>query len=290
MPRLSVLALALLAAQTGGARAQSFDHSGSIDIGLTDMARGSLFGAIDATFVLPISKAAPLAFEFGTYLFALDGKNPHETYAALTLGDSFRIGALRPAYDAVLPSVFAHVAPYLAYSRAEYSRSYNTVEAMRRTAVPWGVSAGGHAGQLDWIVSLHDATKGAFRSASFALTWRGTGYSLMAAFEALRDDNGMKDSTNAKIGARIDLGRAELGLAWLDPEANARPKAVSLDLSAPLGDRLGLSLMGEFTKDARDDAYGMAMGYDLRTHGTITLAGTDGAAGPGAHLTYTYQF
>lgn len=289
MFRTTCLTLALLSATP--LAAQGFNLSGTIDAGVTGQTDAPLFGAIDATAALRLSKSVPLGFEFGTYTFALDGKNPHETYAAFTWDDRFKLGALRPAYDAVLPSVFEHVAPYLAYSRAEYARSFNTIEAMRRTAVPWGLSAQGTHGGLDWIVSVHDASsKGGFRSASAAVTYHGQGYQLMAAVEDIQDDSGTRDGVNAKIGARMTYRTSEFGIAYLHPEANNRPDALALDARFAMGKRVALAVMGEFTENAKDDAYGVALSHDFREYGTATLAATDGAAGQAMHLTYSYRF
>lgn len=111
---------------------------------------GTGIGFVDATLTIPLARRGPLDLEIGTYLFALDGKRPHETCAAVVWDDTWRLGAVRPAYDLVLPSVFARAAPHLAYDRAEYSRALATVEAMRRRALravvdaaPWPDGAGG---------------------------------------------------------------------------------------------------------------------------------------------------
>lgn len=290
MPRSLALVVALAAMTASPLSAQSLKFAGTVDAGVTDMTRDPMFGAVDMTVSAPLAVQGRLAFEFGAYLFALDGKKPHETYAAFTWDDRFRLGVVRPAYDLVLPSVFEHTAPFLAYQRAEYGRSFNTVEAMRHTAVPWGLSAQGSAGSMDWVVSAHRAEKGGFSAASAAVTYTGQGYRLMAAVETIRDDAGALDGTNAKIGARFDLGRSEFGIAWLHPDANARPDALSLDARIPLTGQITLAALGEFTEGAKDDAYGLALTRKFGKYGATTVAVTDGAAGPGLHLTHSYRF
>jgi len=267
-----------------------FSYHGTLSIGTTDMKPGPGIGFADVTFGVPLTSRAPLTFEFGTYLFSLDGKRPHETYAAFAWDGRYRLGALRPAYDAVLPSVFEDTAPFLAYSRAEYTRAYNTVEAMRRTAVPWGLSAEGSAGGFDWIVSLHDASKGDFRSASAALTWNGDSYRLMAAVESVWTGENDHIATSSKFGGTYLFDRGEVGLAYLHPEANERPDAVAWHMRVPLADRIGMEAMGEFTEDATDDAYGLAVDYSFREFGKVTIAATDGALHPGLHATYSLKF
>jgi hypothetical protein len=301
MSRFLALALAALLALPASAQdsavvdvteaAQSgFRYAGTLALSATDMMNGQAIGLVDVTFSLPLSQRVPLRFEAGTYLFALDGKRPHETYGALVWNDRLRAGALRPAYDAVLPSVFEDTAPYLAYQRAEYARSHNTVEAMRRTAVPWGLSYAGSAGRLDWVVSAHDAVKGTFRSTSAAVTYTGEGWAVMAAVESVWSRDNAHDGVNAKIGARFDIGPAALELALLHPDANSRPDALAVDLRVPLSSRTGLSVMGEFTEDGSDDAYGLAADVRLGKGSRLVLAATDGAAGAAAHLTCVTRF
>ncbi|WP_040604272.1 hypothetical protein [Sagittula stellata] len=267
-----------------------FSYHGTLSIGTTDMKPGPGIGFADVSFAVPLTSRVPLTFEFGTYLFSLDGKRPHETYGAFAWDSRYKLGALRPAYDAVLPSVFEDTAPFLAYSRAEYTRAYNTVEAMRRTAVPWGLSAEGSTGSLDWIVSVHDASKGSFRSASAALTWNGNSYRLMAAVESVWTRDNEHVATNSKVGGAYLFDGGEIGLAYLHPEANQRPDAVAWHMRVPLADRLGLDVMGEFTEDATDEAYGIAVDYSFKEFGKVTFAATDGALHPGLHATYTYKF
>lgn len=270
--------------------AQSFTYDGTMSLSATDMMGGQGIGFIDATFGFPLTQRAPLAFEFGTYLFALDGKRPHETYGALVWDGKYRVGAVRPAYDVVLPSVFEETAPYLAYTRAEYARSHNTTEAMRRTAVPWGASVSGSFDKVNWVVSAHDAVKGTFRSSSVAMTYTAQGWRVMAAIEGVWSRDNSHDGINAKLGAEVDIGTTTATLAWLHPDANSRPDALAFDLKIPATARVEVDLFGEFTDDGSDDAYGLAIGYSFRNDSTLVLSATDGAHGPTSHLTYAISF
>jgi hypothetical protein len=303
--RSTLLPLALLAAapavaqetETRVAPAPSYlskvTFDGVVGLGSSTDNHGAAIGFADVTFGLPLLRRLPLRFEVGTYLFALDGKRPHETYAAFAWNDRLRLGALRPAYDAVLPSVFETSAPYLAYRRSEYTRSHNTVEAMRRTAVPWGLSYTGASGRLDWIVSLHDARKGDFSTASAALTYSGAGWQAMAAVERVDAGGTRHTGFNAKLGARVTSGILDFGLAYLHPDANRRPDALAIDAAFAASARITLGLMGEVTEDGSDDAYGLSMDYGFRVKGQdvhLTLAATDGVLGRGAHLGVRYHF
>ncbi len=244
-------------------QAQSLEFSGQLALGATQSVPGEAIGQADVTLALPLSRRVPLVFEAGAYLFALYGKTPHETYVALVWNDRLRLGVVRPAYDSVLPSVFEQSAPALAYDRAEYARAQTTVAAMRRTAVPWGLSWRGRAGQLDWAVSAHHAEKGGFSAASLALRHVGEGWELAAAVEQVRGHSGAPDGTNAKIGGRVTIGRAEAGLAALFADANGRSTALAVDLVVPVGSRTRFRAMGEFTEQGKDDAYGLALHHDF---------------------------
>jgi hypothetical protein len=124
-----------------GASAEPWSFAGTLAIGATDLDGGTGIVGLDAMATVPLNARLHVNIEIGTYLYMLEGKRPHETYAALVLDDRWRIGAVRPAYDAVLPSVFSRAAPFLAYGRAEYTRAHATIESMRNTAVPWRVLA-----------------------------------------------------------------------------------------------------------------------------------------------------
>ncbi|MBY6161844.1 hypothetical protein KUV73_13230 [Mameliella alba] len=288
MFRPLLLSLGLLC--PAAAFAQSFSFDGTVSISAHDVDGGSGIGYIDATATIPITRRYPLSLELGTVLFGLDGKRPHETYAALARDDTWRIGVVRPAYDQVLPSVFTRAAPSLAYERAEYARAHTTVEAMRRTAVPWGLSYQQSYGRTDVAVSLHDAVKGSFRSASFAVAYNGEGWQLAAAVETVSSRDMKHDGINAKIGGRFDLGQLDVGIAWLHPEVNDRPDALALDVVFPVTTKLDMMVFGEFTEGARDDAYGIALDYKLRPETSVLFAATDGAAGSALHLTLEHRF
>jgi hypothetical protein len=280
----------------GPAAPLSFE--GTIAIGTNDADGGSGIGAIDATMKITMSTRVPLSLEIGTYLFALDSKRPHETYGALAWNDRLRLGAVRPAYDAVLPSVFARAAPYLAYSRAENTRAHATVEAMRRTAVPWGLSfgqefgegLGGGLGVTRVDVSVHDASKGGFRSASVALSQSGDGWQVAAAVESVWSDDGTHHGLNTKLGGRYDFGQSTFGLAWLRAEANDRPDTLAIDFQTPLSDRFDLLAFGETSRDRTDDAYGLALDYGMRADTSVLFAVTESSGGGGVHLTLERRF
>ena len=265
------------------ASAQSLSFDGTMALGLTDNADRNAIGAIDATLAVPLGKGGG-SFELGAYLFALDGKRPHETYAAFAWNDTWRAGVVRPAYDAVLPSVFQRAAPYLAYKRTEYSRAHATLEAMRHTAVPWGASWQQSFGQTDLAFSAHEASKGGFSAASLSMAHHGTGWMLAAALESVWSPHGGHEGLNAKLGAGFDLGPAQAGIAWLHPDANDRADAVALNFTLPVTSKLDFLAFGEFTDSGKDDAYGIAADTRIRPDTSLLLAGTDGALGPGLHL------
>ena len=288
MLRPICLTLALLCPFSAVAEPLSF--SGTVAIGANDVQGGSGIGFIDATLTVPLTSRVPLTLEIGGYLFALDSKRPHETYVNLSWDDTWRVGAVRPAYDFVLPSVFERAAPYLAYERAEYARSHATVEAMRRTAVPWGLSWTHSTGDADLMVSLHDASKGNFRAASVAFVRQGDGWQISGAVEALWTHEGVFDGLHTKLGGRATAGPAEVGLTWLHPDSNDRPDALAMDVIAPLGDRLDLMAFGEFTEGGMDDAYGIGLDYGLRPDSHVLFAVTDGARGDAVHMTLERRF
>ncbi|MEQ5870314.1 hypothetical protein J4E08_10425 [Sagittula sp. NFXS13] len=287
---LRIISLILLVSAAAPAAAQSVKFEGTVEAGVTNLAELPLFGAMDATASVPFPTSHPLSFEVGTYLYALDGKNPHETYAAFVWDGRIRLGVVRPAFDSVIPSVFGHTAPYLSYDRLEYTRSHNTVEAMRRTAVPWGVSVDGEMDALTWSVSAHGAHKGGFRTASAALSQQSGHYEFAAALESIWSDDGQHEGVNAKLGTRADFGSVDLSAAWLSMAANDRPNAIALKAEVDLtGDYL-ITVMGEFSEDQEDDAYGLAVKRSYHQYGDAVLAATDGEAGPGLHLTYAYTY
>lgn len=282
------LSSALLCPVPAPAQSSGPQLEGTLGIGVTSRDGDTGMGAVDATLTVPLSRRIPLSFELGTYMFVLDGKNPHETYAALAWDDRFRLGVVRPAYDAVLPSVFEGLAPFVAYERAEYSRAAATTRAMRATAVPWGVSAAFSQGATDWQVSLGDAAKGGFTAASISAAHRRDGWQVAAALEAVWPRDGDAE-LNAKIGARFDIATASFGIALLHPGASDRPDALALDATAPLSDRLELRAAGEITGDGKD-AYGLGLDYALSHRAGLTVSVTEDRRHQAAHLTLRYAF
>lgn len=270
------------------AAAEPVTVSGSIAAGTTDLGKGADLAAVDLTVRVPLTSR--LTAEIGTYLYALDGKRPHETYAALALDDQWRLGAVRPAYDAVLPSVFARMAPYLAYQRAEYSRAHATTEAMRNTAVPWGLSWQGRLGETDVALSLHDAVKGSFRTVSAAISHARPGWTFAAAIEPVWHRDGSYLGLNAKAGVQAEWTSGSAALALLHPEANDRPDALSFEMAARMQDRLDLHAFGEFTRSGEDDAFGAGLSHALSKTGSLQVAVTDGAEGRALHLSFEHRF
>jgi hypothetical protein len=272
------------------ALAEPWSFAGTLAAGVNDVNDGTGMGFVDATLAIPLMRRAPVNFEIGTYAFILDGKRPHETYGAFVWDNRLRVGAVRPAYDAVLPSVFSRAAPYIAYRRAEYARAHATVEAMRSTAVPWGVSWRQSFGQTDLALSAHDATKGNFRAVSASVAHRDDGWQLAAAVEAVWSRDGVHDGINAKLGGVVDIGPGSLGLAWLHPDANDRPSALAVDMTIPISKQLDVLGMYETTKDSQDDAYGLAFDYHIRPDRSLLFAATDSNQGSTLSLTLECRF
>lgn len=287
--RVLSVSLALLAPLPALALDLSFD--GTLALGATSLDRTQAVGMVDATLTVPLTRRVPLSFELGTYMIVLEGKRPHETYAALAWDDRYRLGVVRPAYDAVLPSVFERAAPLLAYERIEYSRSHATVEAMRATAVPFGLSAEGDQGPVRWWVSAHSDDKGGFDVLSAALSHEGAGWSLAAAVEAVREHDG-PERVDSKIGGRLDLApQVGAGVTWLMPDGNDRDDALALDVLWRATDRLDFSAFGEVTREGRDDAWGLAAEYRFLPDTSAILSGTDSDTGGSAwHLTLNQRF
>lgn len=274
------------------ALADRLSFEGSVSLGLTNKPEPRGVGLVDATLGVDLLQGQPLRFELGTYMVVLPGKRPHETYAAFAWDDRFRLGVVRPAYDSVLPSVFETRAPYLAYDRLEYARSHATAEAMRRTAVPFGGSARFEQGATQWMVSAHRDDKGGFDALSLAVSHEGFGWQVAAAVEGLRNHADDRDAVNAKLGGQADLGQSvTLGLAWLSPEGNDRPDALSADLVWQAAPQLNLAAFGAFAREGEDDAWGLSAQYQLRPQTGVSLAGTDSTDhGRALHLTLTQQF
>ena len=291
MLRIILVALCAMAGLVDPALAQSFAMTGAVSASATGLAPDGAVASVDLTGSIPLGHPfeRPLALEIGTFAFVLRDKRPHETYVALAWDDRFRLGVVRPAHDAVLPSVFADTAPWLAYTRAEYAGARTTVAAMRRTAVPFGASWQDAQGPLEWSVSAHDAAKGGFLSASAALSWRTGGWQVAGAAEGVWDRGGGWQGLNAKLGAGHDAGSWGGDAAWLHPKANGRPDALALDLWAKAGARWTLSGFGELTRTG-EDAGGIAARRDLGPHSALTLAATRESAAGGLHLTLSRGF
>lgn len=137
---------------------------------------------------------------------------------------------------------------------------------------------------------MHDAGKGGFRAASASVRHTGDGWELAAAVESVWSRDNAFDGINAKLGARFDLGQADIGLAWLHPKVNDRPDALALDLVFPLTTRLAMMAFGAFTDGGREDAGGLAIDYRVRPDTSLLVALTDGAQGGGVHLTLERRF
>jgi hypothetical protein len=197
---------------------------------------------------------------------------------------------VRPAYDAVLPSVFAQTAPYLAYDDAEYTRAYTTTAAMRRTAVPWGVSWQGQSGALGTAASLHTASKGGFRSASLAFDWQGRGWDIAVAGELVDQTGPDTPRSNLKLGGHLQTGPVTLGLALLHPDASERPDTLALDLAAPVSSNLTLRAMTEQRGSGLEDVWGLAASADIGPGRTLSAAATRSDGSGGLHLSFAQHF
>lgn len=276
------------------ADAQSFEFWGDISISLNSIDDNNAIARVDAMLAIPLASVGErqVSFEFGTFAYFLKGDRPHETYAALVLDDRWRVGAVRPAYDLALPSVFAFAAPSVANTRAEYVRAHATTEAMRFNSVPWGVSYTAEAGKTEWAISAHDASplQGGFRSASVAAVWQDAPFQLAFAVEGVWDPRNSFDGINAKVGGRWVQGDWDLGVAFLHPDANSRPDAVAIDVTYSVLSRVDLSVFGEITEDPDDDAYGMAAIYEITPASDIGFAATTTGGDGEFHLTYTRRY
>lgn len=288
---LTLLCLLLFTPLPLGAEGLRFSGDVSLGVSSVDARHGN--GRIDALLSIPLVslRDRPLAAEIGGLIYFARANKPHETYAALAYDDRLRMGYLRPAYDLVLPSVFALTAPAVAETRLDFARALTTVEAVRVNAVPFGLSYTETAGDLRWALSLHDARDGGFRTASAAAEWRADGWSLAGAVEGVWDQSNDWQGLNAKLGGRWQSDGLALGLAWLHPDANARPDALAFDLSYQLSSYLTLLAFGEVTENRSADAYGLAARHEVGPGTEMVLAVTDGdAMGTELHLTVTRRY
>ncbi|WGW02300.1 hypothetical protein [Tropicibacter oceani] len=288
--RLIPLCLAFLAA--GPLGAQSLSLRGEIATSATSVSDDPGVGRIDLDLSIPLApqRGLPLAFEVGGFAYVLPGKRPHETYAALVWDDRWRLGVVRPAYDLILPSVFAETAPYLAYARAEYVRAFTTTTAMRETAVPFGLSYTHQSDGLQWAASLHSADKGGFRSASVAAKWDRAPWTVSGVLEGVWDSAGNHRGTNAKVGLGWAHGPWQMDLTYLSPGAERLPDALAASLRYQASQRLTLSTFGEVTADGSDDAFGVAAQWRLTPAAQLALAATRWRDDTGLHLTLSHRF
>ena len=289
------LLLLLLCAHSLFARAswaQSLDFTGDISVGVTTINDNHGIARVDATLAFPFThiEGRPLSFEFGTFAYLLRGDHPHETYAALVFDDRWRLGVVRPAYDLVLPSVFAFTAPSVADTRAEYVRAHATTEAMRFNSVPIGFSYSGHVGEFDWAVSMHDADDGDFRSTSAALLWQELHLQLAFGVEAVWEPSDSFTGINAKVGGRWTGEQWEVGLAYLHPDANQRPDTLAFDLQYSVSNKLLFSTFGEVTETLHDEAYGFAAKYQLTSSSDAIFSATTARDSDELHFTYTRNY
>ncbi|MFN3210322.1 MAG: hypothetical protein ACE369_15205 [Roseovarius sp.] len=293
IPCLATLALCAAGLRPDAAAAADWvDFSGDISVGANSIQDNAFMSRVDAmlTFTLFDIGDSPFAFEFGTFGYYYKGDRPHETYAAFVYDDRFRLGVVRPAYDQVLISPFDFTAASIAETRAEYTRARATTEALRFNSVPVGVSYGDTTGNTAWAVSLLDAGKGNFRSASAAAEWQGAPFTIAAAIEGVWDPKDDFDGINAKLGTRWQEGRLDIGAAFLHPDANQRPDAVAIDVNYNVWRDLTLSGFGEVTRGSTNSAYGVAARYDFKDRSDVSFAVTDTKADEEVHFTYTRRY
>ena len=177
-----------------------------------------------------------------------------------------------------------------AWHSAEYTRARATTEALRFNSVPVGVSYGETTGTTRWAVSLLDASDGNFRSASAAAEWQAQPVTFAAAIEGVWDPKDEFDGINAKVGARWQADRLNLGAAFLHPDANQRPDALALDINYDVWRDLVLSAFGEITRDSTTSAYGFAARYDFNDRSDMSFAVTDTKTDEEVHFTYTRRY
>lgn len=293
MYRAALLILFSNVSSVGESMAQSLGFSGDVSLGVNSFDDRIGIARVDAMLSLGLFSVAErrLSVELGTFAYFFKGDRPHETYAALAYDDRARLGVVRPAYDLVLPSVFALTAPAIAEMRAEYARALTTTEAMRFNAVPVGVSYTSDEGSTLWAVSAHDVTKGEDFSAVSAAFQRGDGrWVWSVAVEGVWDKWDDFQGVNAKVGGRWTGDQWKIGLAYLHPDANARPDAFALAASYALSKDLSLSAFAEITQSAGDDAYGIAGVYDVSKAADLVLSNTEADGSYEYHFTYTRRY
>lgn len=268
------------------------DTGGTVTGGLTTRDEAAAIGRFDLTFDLPLQRGPDpaLTFELGLFSFLRGGSHPHETYAALAWDDRLRLGVVRPAYDGVLLSPFALAAPLVEDETLATTRAHATEQAMRRTAVPYGLSWSQQTGALLWDLSLHDAAKGGFRAASLAASWETGSWTLAGAAEGVWErETGNWEGANVKLGLRRDFGQAEAGLALLHPDANEAPDALEMDLRMPLAPSLTLGAMAHLEDASDGDRYGLSAEYALSPSDALAVTATGGSKSA-LHAGLTHRF
>lgn len=285
-----ILILFLLIGINGPLYAESDRPYLSTEAGLsfTDAAPDGAVGTLVLTIAEPPTD--PLGLEAGIFAYLLADRRPHETYIALAWDRRVRLGILRPAYDGVLPSVYSAHTPFLAYTRAEYASAYVTIEGMRRNAVPWGMSVEDANGRLTWAVSAHKAVKGGFRDASVAVGWQQGATQIAAAAEGVWDQDAVWKGSNAKVGVGYATDRAGAHLAYLHPEVNLRPDAVSADIWHDIGPNWTLFAFGTRTVDGQDDAGGIALKRGFGLASDVSLAAASSREGNTMHFGLVRRF
>lgn len=293
MYRVALLILFSTLSLGGKSIAQSLDFSGDVSLGVNSSDDRIGIAHVDAMLSFGLLSVAErrLSVELGTFAYFIKGDRPHETYAALAYDDRVRVGVVRPAYDLVLPSVFAATSPQVAEMRAEYTRALTTTEAMRFNAVPVGVSYTSDEGSARWAVSVHDVTKGEQFSAISAAFQRGDGRWVWSfAVEGVWNNWDDFQGINAKVGGGWRGDQWEIGLAYLYPDANARPDAFALAASYAQSKHLSLSAFADITQSAGDDAYGIAGVYDVSDADYFALSNTETGGVNEYHFTYTRRY
>uniref|UniRef100_UPI003B52787F hypothetical protein n=1 Tax=Roseovarius indicus TaxID=540747 RepID=UPI003B52787F len=283
-------ALSALILSVSAATAQQVDFDGELRVGATSLNGGEGIGAADLIMGFDFFRTVPLGAELGFYGFAGKAGRPHETYAALTWNDTWRVGFTRSAYDTVLISTFDHTAPRVGSDRVEYTRALATVEPIRRGAVPWGACYTGTLGQTTFVASAHHASKGDFTAVAFAVEREWENFTLAGAVEGVWADIVTTDGVNAKIGGTYDLGSTRLGLAYLHPGANARPDTLALDVAYSPLQGLDLLAFSELSLDDKDDAFGVAADFILRDSTSWIVSATETRQGTAFHATLEQRF
>ena len=276
----------------GEGTAQGLRFSGDVSLSTNSVNDQHGIARVDAILSLGLFRLAerPLTAELGTFAYFMRGDRPHETYAALAYDDRFRLGIMKPAYDLVLPSVFAFTAPSVAETRAEYAKARTTTEAMRFNSVPIGASYTEDTGNILWGISIHDADDGDFRSASGALEWRDEPWTWAVAMEGVWDRQNEFQGLNTKLGGRWSAENWAFGLAWLHPDANARPDALAFEASYDVSQYLTVMAFGEITDAGHDNAYGIAAKHQIAPDTDMVFSATDGADNTEVHMTFTRRY